>query len=212
MNTSILVSCFKYLNVTKLTVSLAFWIYGELVKVLFNKYKFTNAIKTYDFEVIRSLIDLATDNCINESVLDNFNWINRNVSSQIKPLVDANMPRLNEVLLVSSCYFNFFDFVKTLIENGTDVRCDGNASLNFACTKGNSPELVMLLLESGADVHDDYEYPLRIASWYDNDKIVEILLKYGADPRAIIDKHDVQNNNIDAYKNSRKIFEDESKQ
>lgn len=81
----------------------------------------------------------------------------------------------NELLMVCS-YYEFYDFVKYLIEHDADVNAQYNRALNCSIIKGNL-EIVKLIVENGYYFKYDYYVILHYAKEYKNPQIVEYLEK-----------------------------------
>lgn len=92
--------------------------------------------------------------------------------------------------LQRACDKGKFELAKKLIEEGADVNDQdyaGNSALHEAALKGYT-KIVKLLLDNGAKVDiksgpDDLDTPLIDAASNNHVETVELLLKYGADPR-----------------------------
>ena len=104
--------------------------------------------------------------------------------------------------LEKACRLERYDYVEALIKRGADV--------DYICTLGAlsisvsfmNPEIVELLLESGADPNKGYSLPLatvaRFWNLYDADvayDIAKMLIEYGADKSA----KEMQFGNLNAY-------------
>ncbi len=91
-----------------------------------------------------------------------------------------------EDLLAVACENNHFDIIKYLvIEEGADVNyaCVTETPLVVACQRG-CLDLVIFLVEHGADIHARRERALRMASQKNHLSVFKFLLRKGANLRA----------------------------
>jgi ankyrin repeat protein len=85
-----------------------------------------------------------------------------------------------------------FDLVKLLIRKGADLNARWYANNYMGYAMNQSPEMVRLLLESGADPNNanwlGVTY-LHKAAWLGSEAIAKLLLDYGADPNAVDEEY-----------------------
>jgi ankyrin repeat protein len=161
INISIVHSSLKYLKTFNLVIKLSRWIYEELIKINYNDLKLEKILEKRDLELIKE------SGCgLEDKVL----IIHLNVDKNI----------LNEHLIK---YYDNYELIKLLLENGANVHVNNDNSLIYASNYGYV-RIVKLLLEYGANVHVYNDCPLRLASRFGYDKVVKLLLEYGADIHA----------------------------
>lgn len=117
--------------------------------------------------------------------------------------------KFNEQWLLYSVKNGYFDIVKMLCENGTNIRVESNKAFSLAAAYGHMEiikylmekgmpiqsshnealrwaahnghlEVVIFLTENGANIHAESEYAVRWAATYGFLSIVEYLVKKGA--------------------------------
>ena len=118
-----------------------------------------------------------------------------------------------DTALYRACISQQLQVVQILLEAGADVNLTSKSHypLIAACNSGNS-ELINLLVNSGADVNSsatvnatnkDGETPLSVVcdKRQPDVNIIEMLLKFGADPNTFFPLHATcENNNLDAVR------------
>eukprot|EP00195_Chlamydomonas_chlamydogama_P010600 CAMPEP_0202902818 /NCGR_PEP_ID=MMETSP1392-20130828/17063_1 /ASSEMBLY_ACC=CAM_ASM_000868 /TAXON_ID=225041 /ORGANISM="Chlamydomonas chlamydogama, Strain SAG 11-48b" /LENGTH=469 /DNA_ID=CAMNT_0049589625 /DNA_START=342 /DNA_END=1751 /DNA_ORIENTATION=+ len=67
------------------------------------------------------------------------------------------------------------------------AQADVHAMQDEALCEAQDPEVIKALLEAGADVHAQHEFPLLAASMHGHEDVVELLLDHGADLHALDD-------------------------
>nr|WCB87142.1 CPPV331 ankyrin repeat protein [Cooks petrelpox virus] len=123
--------------------------------------------------------------------LDMIEFLLRNKVDPNKEMVLVDPMDYNRTPLVVSASLGHTEIVKILLKYGADI--DGRISVWFtsalhAAVQYNKYETARLLLENGANVNiQDYELmtPMHTTLLYNpfNEKMVRLLLKYGADIR-----------------------------
>jgi hypothetical protein len=161
INTSIVHSSLKYLKTFNIAVKLSRWIYEELIKINYSDLKLEKIFKKKDLEIIKE-----SGYGLEDEVL----IIHLNVDKNI----------LNKYLVK---YYNDYELVKLLLENGADVHSENNYVLRWASYCGHDT-VVKLLLENGADVHAADDEALMWTSYHGYDKVVKLLLENGANVHA----------------------------
>jgi ankyrin repeat protein len=88
--------------------------------------------------------------------------------------------------LQTATELNLSDIVRILLEYGAaaDAHC-----LSIACSRENV-EIVQILLEAHAPLHDDHYFPLHIATGRGNREIMDLLVQAGADVRGVNSKNE----------------------
>ena len=90
--------------------------------------------------------------------------------------------KTNKVILHEPL-ISLVEFVKILINSGTNINVYNYDPFHYASTGGNL-DIVELLISNGANIHAREDYPLRAASLNGYLFIVELLLNHGADIHA----------------------------
>jgi len=77
------------------------------------------------------------------------------------------------------------DIVEYLLDNGADIHAQEDMALRETSLAGNY-YTVKMLLKAGADVHANNDQAYQWAYNYKYDDIMELLLKYGANPQVVM--------------------------
>lgn len=81
---------------------------------------------------------------------------------------------------------NDLDAITLLLKSGTDI--DMNDALQYSAECGKL-DIVIKLLEYGADLHSDYDYALRWSAAHGHINVVGALLSFGASINAVRNHH-----------------------
>jgi len=94
----------------------------------------------------------------------------------------------NAVLYVGDGFEHYKNMIDLLIERGADVRARHNRPLfDVIRLTPERHDVVRFLLAHGADIHFEYDWPLRFAADKNDLLLVELLLELGADVRSAAD-------------------------
>lgn len=115
---------------------------------------------------------------INESLVDK---MKPKSSEEINKSI-SNIP-LNQKL-VRAVNNGLYWLVKQSLEEGADVNYFNDVCIQSAVHKEENIDIVKLLLEYGANVNINDDYPLRYAAENGYLEMVKVLLEYGANPNA----------------------------
>ncbi len=95
-----------------------------------------------------------------------------------------NLYSLQRKFLTAVIFRNFGD-MRNVLKGCFDVRFGENIALIIACENGDA-DIAELLLACGADPRARNNEPLRTAFQKKNRKIIDLLVKAGADPGILI--------------------------
>lgn len=151
MNISIFCSSLKYININyTVAISLATWIYDDyLIKYNYNSAIFLRALAIEDMDTIL----LAKDFTFTELHLENY---------------------LCMYTKLKGCKQSV-DVIKILLDNQADIHFNNDISLINA-SRCNNTEVILLLLEYGANVHAHNEELLYWICYYRNEQLLKFIL------------------------------------
>jgi ankyrin repeat protein len=82
--------------------------------------------------------------------------------------------------LTHAVRFGYFEIVKYIIENGTNIHTEYDIALRTAAERGYL-NIVKFLIENGADVHIGNDHPLKMAVSHNNIEMIKYLISVGSD-------------------------------
>ncbi|MDJ1480903.1 ankyrin repeat domain-containing protein [Cytophagaceae bacterium YF14B1] len=115
------------------------------------------------------------------------------LDSGVKPIRKRSLFQSLPSPLVRSAFVQSLELVRLLLSYHAPVNeidKSGITALDMACL-GEQIDMIQLLLEKGADVSFFFKriYPADNALFYGNEKIIKLLLSYGANPSKVLKAH-----------------------
>src|SRR5688572_18599229 len=161
MNTSLLVSSFRYLNLTtsssSILVSLAKWIYEELESQCYRYSKLFYSFERKDYSISKYLVHLVKDK--------------QDIVNAVFRINFRNDEKQNQT--------DSFTRIVLLKEAGIDMHFNDNSLLRLAFFRCYL-NVARLLLSYGADIHSNNEISLRLSVLKRRPRLVKLCLEYGA--------------------------------
>nr|URM62475.1 ankyrin repeat domain containing protein [Mimivirus sp.] len=114
-----------------------------------------------------------------------------NKYDEFKNIIESYDIDLNDgdnILIMYCCHNSMHEYIILLLKNGVNINvCDDIIIKLVIWPKYNiynnnkQFEFIKYLIDNGANIYCDNNYPLRISTTYGTYKIVDLLLDYGAD-------------------------------
>ncbi len=122
-------------------------------------------------------------------LLKKYQQINEGIRDKMKPKSEEDIRKnINNLTLMQQFLRgvsnNIYWLVEESLKKGADVNFFNDVCIQTAALKEENIDIMRLLLEYGANVNINDDYPLRYASENGYLEMVKLLLKYGANPNA----------------------------
>lgn len=143
-----------------------------------------NARKMVDENDYQNLMKELREESLSVNAAINYSCYTGNLHV-LKSLInefDYDITYEDNLLLKISATSHKYNIINFLLENGANV-CAGN-NIAIKVMSMSYPEMINRLIDYGANIHVDNEYPLRCSAWgqcYDN---MKLLLEHGANIHA----------------------------
>ncbi|AGD92932.1 putative ankyrin repeat protein [Megavirus lba] len=143
------------------------------------------------FEIVKYLIESDIDININEYALVYSS--SEGHFEIVKYLVENGLHHQINEALETSCYHNYVDIAKYLIDSGANIHSNNETplinTLESYKNNHNRFELIKYLIELGADIHINNNKPLLLALKYGYHEIIKYLIDSGANNMYVTINH-----------------------